>query len=224
MLAICFRIVGTLLLLQALLLQDSCAQQLRDTGTTVVKTITEPDSGFQPYDNKRPRVTGWSILMGYSFSSADYWGKTPNARFGQVGFRFERKILQLSEHVFEYTADLNLLASYTYPSYTFAGTEETLTGFGLTPLGIQFNLNGDRIIQPYLRTSSGFLYLESPFPDQRGTRLNFTFEAGAGLEMFVLDNASLKMGYSYHHLSNGETGEVNPGIDSNLIYIGFTVY
>jgi opacity protein-like surface antigen len=80
------------------------------------------------------------------------------------------------------------------------------------------------MIQPFLKSSTGFMYLDNPFPDDRGIKLNFVFEVGTGVEILLTDFSSLTLGYKYHHMSNGEIGQVNPGVDSNIIYGALTFF
>lgn len=68
------------------------------------------------------------------------------------------------------------------------------------------------------------MYFKKPFPDDRGVPFNFTLELGGGLEIVLLKNASLTLGYKYHHMSNGQFGQINPGVDSNVFYAGFTIF
>jgi hypothetical protein len=43
------------------------------------------------------------------------------------------------------------------------------------------------------------------------------------VQFFTASRRSFTIGYKYHHLSNAETGTINPGIDSNIIYLGFSI-
>ena len=52
-----------------------------------------------------------------------------------------------------------------------------------------------------------------------GERLNFTAEFGAGAQMTLTDRLGLRAGYSLFHVSNGDRGRRNPGLDTNMIYV-----
>jgi opacity protein-like surface antigen len=62
--------------------------------------------------------------------------------------------------------------------------------------------------------------LGQPIPSERGTQFNFVFDVGAGFRIVLTPNLLLSAGYRYHHLSNGFRGQVNPGVDANLLYLG----
>ena len=50
-----------------------------------------------------------------------------------------------------------------------------------------------------------------------------TFSVGGGMELLSTHRTTVRLGYRFHHLSNGYTGHTNPGIDSQIIEIGFAL-
>jgi len=166
-----------------------------------------------------------NFIVGYSFASTKgFWGKIPKATLSIYTLRYNRKLVTYNkEHLLEYTAETNLAANYTI-SNTIRYQAGSYSGFGIAPLGFQFNFNQHDAVQLFLKSSTGFMYFKKPFPDNRGVQFNFTLELGAGVEIMVLDNISLSVGYKYHHLSNGQQGEINPGVDSNIFYTGVTIF
>lgn len=171
-----------------------------------------------------PHINEISIWAGYAFDSVQLWGKTPGATLSLFGVRYNRKVLNIYNTTLEYTLDINLYAHYTYPAFTFERQKNSITGGGFSPVGLQFNFLNQSRFQPFLKTSGGFMFLSQPFPDWRGEKVNFTFGAGGGLEYILASNVSISLGYRYFHLSNGETGLVNPGIDSSFFYGGITFF
>lgn len=169
-------------------------------------------------------INEFSMWAGYAFNSFELWGKTPEATLGLFGVRYNRKILNIYNITLEYSLDINLYAHYTYPEFTRERQKNSITGAGFSPIGLQFNFLNRSRLQPFLKTSGGFMFLSHPFPDWRGERVNFTFGVGGGLEYMMTSFASLTLGYRYFHLSNGETGLVNPGIDSSFFYCGITLF
>ena len=151
------------------------------------------------------------------------WGKTPDATLNQFGFSYSRLLLPQSRMAFYYQLSMNLYSRYTYPEFKPGRRLVSLSGLGFSPLGLKLNFASHRQVQPYITSSGGFMLLENPFPDERGTRFNFTFGAGTGIEIFVRPDFSISLGYRYYHLSNGESGQINPGIDSNSMYVAITL-
>jgi hypothetical protein len=163
---------------------------------------------------------------GYSFhSTRGFWGKIPGADLMIWGLRYNRKLFHFNEkHLLEYVGELNFSVDYTLNSTKFDFKPGSFSGFGITPLGFQFNWQKKNIVQPFFKSSTGFMYFNNQIPDDRGTQFNFTLELGGGLEFVVAKHFSFTLGYKYHHMSNGQFGDINPGIDSNIFYSGITIF
>lgn len=180
---------------------------------------------FKWVDSQRPDLHEFSFIGGYSFhSTRGFWGKIPQAQLSIFLLRYNRKLLDIgNHHLLEYVGEINLSANYQisetrkYPSGSFSG-------FGFSPVGLQINMNQQNVVQPFLKTSTGIIYFDEPFPDRRGVQFNYTLELGGGLEFMVAEHMSLSVGYKYHHMSNGQTGQINPGVDSNVFYTGITIF
>lgn len=177
---------------------------------------------IEPY-NGNQHLNEISLWYGYAFDSFRMWGKTRDATLQQVGIRYNRKLLYLYNQLLEYTFEFDLYSRYNYPAYTEHPREDTLTGIGVSPLGFQINFMPHRIFQPFFKSSGGIMILNGPFPDERGKKFNFTFGIGGGVEAAISPSSSLSLGYKFYHLSNGQTGQVNPGIDSGFMYGAFTL-
>jgi opacity protein-like surface antigen len=82
------------------------------------------------------------------------------------------------------------------------------------------NFRRGYVLQPYINGMAGFLYFADQVPVADSSKFNFTLGLGAGVEIWYRDNQSISLGYKYHHISNGYTADQNPGVDSNLFYVG----
>jgi hypothetical protein len=71
-----------------------------------------------------------------------------------------------------------------------------------------------------MEASAGGLWFMRRIPDPVATRFNFTASAGPTLELRVTPAQSLRVGYLWHHTSNGGTGKVNPGLNSGILALG----
>lgn len=98
--------------------------------------------------------------------------------------------------------------------WTYAG--------GLSPLGQRVNLVPHRRIQPFIVGNAGFLVSPRDIPIGDSSRFNFTFEFGAGVEFFRDRRHSWSAEYRIHHLSNGYTGNNNPGIDNQIVKVTYS--
>ena len=91
--------------------------------------------------------------------------------------------------------------------------------FGLTPIGwaVAFGRGPARLT---IEASGGGLWFRRRIPDPVATRFNFTASAGPTLELRVTRSQTLRVGYLWHHTSNGGTGKVNPGLNSGILAAG----
>jgi opacity protein-like surface antigen len=92
-------------------------------------------------------------------------------------------------------------------------------GQGLSPAGIKLNFLPRRRFQPVFTASGGYILTTQPVPISTAGSANFTFEIGAGLEIFHSATKSLRAGYRYNHISNNYTAMDNPGIDNGILQI-----
>ena len=65
------------------------------------------------------------------------------------------------------------------------------------------------------------MYSTQPIPVPMAGSFNFTFDLGAGLEIFRNRHQSVRGEYRYHHISNHETATENPGIDNGLFQVTY---
>lgn len=105
--------------------------------------------------------------------------------------------------------------SVTYPWTANYSRRWTYTG-GASPFGIKLNGFTHRRIQPEVTGNGGFLISPRDIPVENSSSFNFTFELGAGLQWYRTATQSIQAEIRYHHLSNGDLGTANPGVDSVL--------
>jgi opacity protein-like surface antigen len=66
------------------------------------------------------------------------------------------------------------------------------------------------------------MYSTQPIPIRAAGSFNFTFDLGAGVELYRSKTRSIRAEYRYHHISNHGTAEVNPGIDNGLFQVTYS--
>ena len=91
--------------------------------------------------------------------------------------------------------------------------------FGVTPLGwaLVFTKGRARLT---LEAAGGGLWFSRRIPDPVAARFNFTASAGPTFELHMTSTEALRIGYLWHHTSNGGTGKVNPGMNSGILALG----
>ncbi len=177
----------------------------------------------------------FSVWGGFSPDSNTFikaFGRTPDARFGIVAFRYSRRFNTGDAVNIKYTADVIPAAFLNYPDVEVLSTvppsarlvRPTRYGFGLAPLGLQANFRPRKPVQPFLAISGGFLYFNQRTPNFVGSRFAYTADIGGGIEFKLKEKRSVTLGYKYYHISNGDRGIENPGFDNNLFYIGYTFF
>ena len=159
-------------------------------------------------------------------------GRTEDARFGLVAVRYARRFNNNDKVNLKYTLDLVPAAFLSNPDFRIVQTgantfridefRRRSYAFGIIPVGLQINFRPRKKVQPFIEGTGGFLYFNKRIPGEVGTRFTFTADVGGGAEVRLKKGRAITVGYKYLHLSNGNRGIQNPGIDNNLIYIGYT--
>jgi len=78
-------------------------------------------------------------------------------------------------------------------------------------------------IVPYIFAGGGVLYVDLGLPTM-GTRLDFSYQGGTGLQYFIRKDLALMAEYRYHHISNAGTAEPNEPLNSSKILFGVSFY
>lgn len=166
----------------------------------------------------------YSVWGGYSGNSVRFLGKTRNSQTQILAFGYQHKIRQYSpDKILWYTVDFIPYIHFDYPKRDENDRRVARSGFGFSPVGFSMTNNISRIFSPYLQTSGGVIYMEDNFPTDRARSLNFTFDITLGNSIYLNNHASLSFGYKFHHISNAETGQENPGLDSNFLFLTFSI-
>ena len=112
---------------------------------------------------------------------------------------------------------------------TYAGTEtfscsgrQWTIGEGISPIGFQWNFMTRQKIEPFLIGHGGYMYSTKPIPLSMAGSFNFTFDLGAGVEIYRNKTRSIRVEYRYHHISNHDTAMENPGIDNGLLQVSYS--
>ncbi|HYW74336.1 MAG TPA: acyloxyacyl hydrolase [Pyrinomonadaceae bacterium] len=174
----------------------------------------------------------WGVWGGISLDAPTLIGKTPSARFGQIGLRYGRVLAASKTVAFEWTIDAVPVAVLsndrpfiTSSSPPVIGSErKSVYGAGAAPIGLKFNFRRDRRVQPFGQATGGFLYFAEQVPIANASQFNFTFDFGGGIQIVNSNRRSFTVGYKYQHISNGYTANFNPGVDVQMIFAGFSVF
>ena len=64
------------------------------------------------------------------------------------------------------------------------------------------------------------MFTESYTPVPQARRFNVTAEFGGGFEVVRASGGAVVVGYKRHHLSNAGSALANPGLESDVCYVG----
>jgi hypothetical protein len=165
----------------------------------------------------------FGLWAGGSPDSVDFIGRVPDTSLVLVGLRYGRILAGWESLSLEYTFDILPAAVVFAPERVRRG-DSTTYGAGVSPLGFKINFGQESWIKPFLSASVGFLYFQDEVPVPDSSRFNFTPEIGAGLQFFLTPRTALTLGYKFHHISNAGRSRRNPGLDSNVVYLGYSFF
>jgi hypothetical protein len=118
--------------------------------------------------------------------------------------------------------------TYVYEGVTYVGNttlkctaREWTIGEGMSPVGFQWNFLPQRKTQFFVDGHGGYMYSTQPIPMTDAGSFNFTFDLGAGLEFYRNRKHSLRAEVRFHHISNHNTSDDNPGIDNVLFQVTY---
>ena len=105
-------------------------------------------------------------------------------------------------------------------TFTCSGRRWTI-GEAISPVGMQWNFFPRRKTQVFFEGHGGYMYSTQQIPIVQSGSFNFTFDLGAGFEVYRSESRSVRAEFRYHHISNHGTAEFNPGIDNGLFQVTY---
>ena len=175
----------------------------------------------------------FGVWGGISFHAPTLIGKTPDARLGNIGLRYGRVLATTKNVAFEWTIDVIPVAVLSNPRLTFVPSgsgfvitqsRKSVYAWGAAPIGLKFNFRRERRVQPFGQATGGFLYFNEDVPVAGAARFNFTYDFSGGIQIVNRDHKAFTIGYKYQHISNGYHSNINPGVDTQMIFFGFSVF
>jgi hypothetical protein len=112
-----------------------------------------------------------------------------------------------------------VVGSYTYKSVC---TNPWTYGGGVSPLGQKINLRPFARWQPYVAANAGFVTFRGVVPSSGATKFNFSFEFGGGVEWNSRPGRTWGLDFRYHHISNAGRGMENPGVDNAAVKLTYS--
>ncbi|NBC26339.1 MAG: hypothetical protein GVY08_05730 [Bacteroidetes bacterium] len=176
--------------------------------------------GQQDSSSTPPLKIGLSTV--YSPSSFEAWGKIKNSSSLSFKLQVWHSNLSAAGINSRIGSELILVQHLKYPENGTGGTEIRRVGFGLIPAKLLFAF-GSSTIKPFTSISSGFIFFNDKLPAKEGASFNYLINAEIGFEILVTEFINLHVGYGLNHTSNGNSANLNPGIDSHTLSLSIVI-
>jgi hypothetical protein len=135
------------------------------------------------------------------FLQAVSWGRILTAPIGSGVLRGR----------FEWSVEVIPVFGQYAPERTF--------GFGVSPLVWRWNFEPRGKLVPFAELAGGALWTRDPVPAGT-TTANFSAHASYGARYFFKPRTALVVAYRFHHISNGNRLDTNPGVNAHLVQLG----
>ena len=100
------------------------------------------------------------------------------------------------------------------PVYPIYGSTKTYA-FAMSPIGARISGFSSHRLQPTFSTDLGMVFSSRDLPVDDSASVNFLFSFGPGVEI-LRGNGAIRLEYLYRHMSNANSGDNNPGVDSGV--------
>jgi hypothetical protein len=169
----------------------------------------------------------FQFFAGYSPVSATLIGTTTDRQFFLAGFGYSYRCWLWPAVSISYSGELMPAAVLFEPGQYLPQfvPGHAVYGFAITPLGFTADFGRHHSVYPYLQTNEGIIASSEPIPINvtGATGLNFLIDLGGGVRIKTGERHAISLGYKFLHISNGFTSAVNPGVDNNVFYAGFSI-
>lgn len=211
------------------------------TSLAVSRDARCQEASTAPSTLPEQHLNEFGVWGAYAVNSPDIYGSRAHGDFGAAGFRYGRIVSATRHRVIEYTFDVvpvEVIHQLSYAPCTFESGgqtisthcisgHETVYGGGITPLGWKFNFLPQRRWQVFAALSGGIIATTARVPTDipGGAVFNFTADWQIGFERFNTSrNRAWILGYKLEHISDAFRTRVNPGIDLNVIFVGYSFF
>ncbi|MEO8648778.1 MAG: acyloxyacyl hydrolase [Acidobacteriota bacterium] len=199
----------------------------------------EDNTSAAPADNENAATeVGWKLERGAkepTFFSGRKEYDTDGRKLAMTSFRFGRVIGTAKGVTWEYYFEIIPTAfamknEVKNPAYISdedtpdeRPTKRSATyGLGIEPVGLRFVFLPNRRLKPYAQAGAGFIFTRKPIPVPQSPNYNFIGDLGGGMMYSLRRRQTVSFGYRYFHISNMNIGEINPGYNASVFYVGFS--
>jgi hypothetical protein len=174
----------------------------------------------EPTGARPPARTDIQIESGYSVGNYHLFAYDDNRHILPFGVEMNHPVFgRLFRAELDYVSEalpvvlLNEPAKYGPDGRSLTSGRKWQYGAGISPLGFRLIWRRRGFFQPYGIAKGDILYFQNRVLSTQGTHLQFGSEIGLGVQKAVNARLGYRVGFSDFHVSNGNIGRRNPGID-----------
>ncbi len=193
------------------------AQEAHLSPLAVGDRYLEASAGFSWYS---PRGGGWGLITDRRVYLTGVRGEWILDAEGAIAWAYTAEWIPLAVVERMHGETLNCYTGRMGRVCERDRSTRVAIGTGASPLGLKMYLNSGARMRWFGNAAAGALVFSTDVPVYNSRRLNYVFEYGGGVELVRLDGRAVTLGYRFHHISNGSSGRLNPGLDANILYVG----
>ena len=178
---------------------------------------TDSTSSSKPAQVQQRGRTHWAVASSYGMAVPINGSKKIN--MGSMWARWTR-VLGAQSSLAETKKFLGGQPAVGFELSPFGYFEQSPRAWGAAwHLVYEHRLRSTQKIRPVIRTGAGMLFTSRKVPPGE-KHFNYTLFVGAGLELAVSKRQAIQVDYRLHHISNADTGPMNPGINLHTLLLG----
>jgi len=147
-------------------------------------------------------------------------GSTSNTGVWNLGLRYG--MILTSPHGPGFLRGQLEYALDVVPAWVIAQKANTAYGAGVNPFAFKWIMTSPKKIKPYFILEGGTLFTNTKVPEFT-SRINFTTSGGLGAH-FLGEKHNFSAELRFMHISNAGLADLNPGINTLQVRIGFGVF
>lgn len=215
---ITFATLMTLVLSRPILAQESGAASETDAArrrqvSPLEQSTDSVDSPMTPEGG-----TVWGTFFSYGFTQ-EISHSTADTEIAVGGLRWSHL---WGEHFGGFFRGHPAFGIEFLPAVSFLEDQRTTRAFGFNLL-YEHNFSGSNRVRPVWRAGAGLLHANQEIPLGEKQR-NFSLLMDFGVDIMVSDGMAVFLGYRFHHVSNADRGDRNPGFNAHTMMLGLSLY
>ncbi len=180
-----------LIMLPVAAIADESAVNLKDANYELA-LLTGYGITHRGFGDTRTQVQTWDAIARFGWFLSDEVGK------GSWYQGRHQLLVELPYHLAIDQGGRSMIGGYLLGSWKFTA---------LNPL------------IPYIFAGGGMLFVDLGLPSM-GSRLDFSYQGGTGVQYYIRKDLAFTLEYRYHHISNAGTASPNEPLNSSKFLLG----